>query len=132
MIRRSTLDAGQVAPSPEPNGANMSNRIKGKPDRATRADVKGMARCPDCAARVRVSRRGDATTVRHDDTCPTLAALRRTGRDQAVALFPRQGGTVPASLAADVAALAHRPVRIRTDLYAGLTRTTSPTPRTAR
>lgn len=56
-------------------------------DPITLAGMKRGARCPDCTSQVRVTPDGDGKgvhriDVRHDDTCPSLARLRRTGADR--------------------------------------------------
>jgi hypothetical protein len=61
----------------------MSNRQR--LNRAQRSALVRAARCPDCASEVAVNRHGVAE-VRHDDTCPDLAARTRTGRLVQVAI----------------------------------------------
>lgn len=60
-------------------------------DPATAARARRAAACPDCSASVTVDRRRGILDIRHDTGCPALAALRRQGRDRAVAVIPTTG-----------------------------------------
>ncbi|MEV4215165.1 hypothetical protein [Micromonospora sp. NPDC049662] len=83
-------------------------------------------RCPDCRSDVTVNRRTGQTDVYHDDTCPMLARLRRSGRTAGLVLM-RQDHQTPEQFAAEAAELVaelHQRTgmsfQIRTDPYRGL------------
>lgn len=61
------------------------------------AQLKRSARCPDCNSTVRLlpDEYGPGThklEVRHDDSCPNLAGLRRAGRDAKQIAFAQTEG----------------------------------------
>lgn len=95
----------------------------------TGADVRDLRkahRCPDCRSEVDVNRRTAQVNVRHDDTCPMLARLKRSGRTSGL-VFIRPHGQTPedfarevAEAAADLAQRTGRAYRVGTDPYRGL------------
>lgn len=95
----------------------------------TAAEVRALrkqGRCPDCRSDVVVDRRSRAVNVRHDDTCPMLARLRRSQLTTSVAIV-RPAGANPDEFAARVVdALGKlsgetgQAYQIRTDPYRGL------------
>ncbi|MEU1642039.1 hypothetical protein [Micromonospora zamorensis] len=95
----------------------------------TGADVRDLRkahRCPDCRSEVTVNRRTQQVAVRHDDTCPMLARLQRSGRTAGLVLIrprhqtPEQFAAEAADLAADLARTTGQRYQIRTDPYRGL------------
>lgn len=68
----------------------MSNRRRLPPQ--SRAALTTYLRCPDCIS-VAVPHGPGRVDIRHDDTCPTLAARERSGRTVEVLLLPEKGGT---------------------------------------
>lgn len=95
----------------------------------TGADVRDLRkanRCPDCRSVVNVNRRTAQVDVRHDDTCPMLARLRRAGRTSALVFLraPHQTREAFASEVAEaVTDLAQRTggsYQIRDDPYRGM------------
>ncbi|MEU7679816.1 hypothetical protein AB0C42_33965, partial [Micromonospora taraxaci] len=91
-------------------------------------EMRKAHRCPDCSSDVTVNRRTGQVDVHHDDTCPMLARLRRSGRTSAI-VFMRRDSQTPEQFADQVtvavAALAARTgqrYQIRTDPYRGMPR----------
>ena len=82
-----------------------------KLDPITLANMKRGARCPDCTSAVSVTPNGHSVgvhriDVRHDDTCPTLARLRRTGKDRNQLALARTPGQTAAEFADEALAVA--------------------------
>jgi hypothetical protein len=98
-------------------------------DPVTLAGMKHGARCPDCISQVRVIPNGHGKgvhriDVHHDDTCPSLARLRRTGMDRrqfAIVRGPGQSAEDFAAAARDtaegMATEAGRPVGVLRNPY---------------
>ncbi|MBG6070067.1 hypothetical protein [Micromonospora ureilytica] len=89
-------------------------------------DARKAHRCPDCSSDVTVERRTGNVSVHHDDTCPMLARLRRSGHTSAM-VFMRRDSQTPEQFADDVtsavaelAARTGQRYQIRTDPYRGL------------
>ncbi|MBM0232886.1 hypothetical protein JNW91_14065 [Micromonospora sp. STR1_7] len=88
-------------------------------------ELRKAHRCPDCTSEVTVDRRGGRVGVKHDDTCPMYARLKRAGMTSAL-IFTRAPGQsdrdftreVNAAVA-DLAQTTGAPVRITEDPYRG-------------
>lgn len=86
----------------------------------TRRVILTAAQCPDCNSEVRL--RAGVAEIVHDDSCPSLAQLRRQRRTVQAALVPTPDTDVASVLrAVDAIAAKHGlRMRIATSPYAGL------------
>src|SRR5215471_10171896 len=108
----------------------MSNRIKrNRIDVETAERIRRVVRCPDCLADVRINRRKGRVGIGHDESCPSLRALTRSGRSTQVIVTPTPGQSA-GSYAEDVSRIAGKAltawpggVRIASSPYADLDRT---------
>ncbi|MEV4820251.1 hypothetical protein [Micromonospora sp. NPDC049274] len=86
-------------------------------------ELRKAHRCPDCHSEVIVDRRGGRVGVKHDDTCPMYARLKRAGMTSAL-IFTRAPGQSDRDFTRevndavlDIAKSTGGPVRVTEDPY---------------